>query len=242
MMWRVRVLLGMLTLQAVVVTAEVLLELRFDGAHEGVASDTSGNGRHARIVGASMVAGRIGRGIAFADKSDHLRVGFVEALGLTRGTFTISCWFKPDAEQYTRSGSYELLGTAADRGPGWRLYVTWASVVFRSGEGYGDARSYWQVSTDPSRDEVLAGQWNHVAVTRDGQGVARIYLNGRLCRQSEKQFAVTPARRDVSIGSYQFGYAYPFVGVLDEVAITNHAMSPRRVFEHAVLGRLGVQR
>jgi hypothetical protein len=217
--------------------AQPLLELRCDGDQTEVAADTSGNEHNARVVGAERVPGRIGMGWRLDDKADCLIVPYSESLSLTDGPFTISCWFKPAADGYTRQGTYELMGTGADRGPGWRLYITWGGVVFRSGEGYGEGKTFWQINSDPKREDIFAGQWNHIAVTRDEQGIARLYLNGQLSDQSDEPFAITPARSDLSIGSYRFGYAYPFPGVLDELVITDRAMSARQIFERAILGQ-----
>ena len=206
----------------------------FDEGAGDVAADGSGKAHHAQLHNAQWVEGKRGKAVAFCDKKSWVGIDWREDLALASGPFTVACWFKP--VEFSWKGTYELLGKGGDVGPGWRLYITWNAVVFRSGDGRGkQGGAHWQVHTQSATDEIFVNQWNHVAVTRDADGIVRLYLNGRECDRSGEPFKITRQRREVCVGSYASGYAYPFNGVIDEVVIRDDAMSALEVFREAHL-------
>ena len=147
------------------------------------------------------------------------------------GPFTLAVWFRPDADQDYRQ-QQELVNTAGDTGPGYRLTYSWRVIHFISGTGgrTPDGKAdYWSVDTDPTVQRVVDGAWNHVAVVRDEKGFVTLYLNGQPTRRSQKPFAVTQGKSPLTIGAYMQGYAYPLKGAIGDVRIWQGACTAAEI-------------
>lgn len=147
------------------------------------------------------------------------------------GPFSISVWIKPDSSKDYRK-QQEILNTAGDIGPGWRLFYTWRMIVFRSGTGKRDETGkgiYWQLATNPAVDKVKNNEWNHIVVVRNKEGILSLWLNGKKAGESEKEFKITDANYQVTIGGYRSGYAYGFKGIIDEVKIYKGELNPEDI-------------
>jgi len=192
------------------------------------------------LKGGKFVEGKIGKGIYFDGKERETECIFFKDLAKDRffqdfegGPFTISVWIKPDStKEYNKQ--QEILNTASDIGPGWRLTYTWRMIIFRSGTGKRDETGkgeYWEVKTNPSIDKVFVDEWNHIAVVRNEEGILSLYLNGKKVAESEKKFDVISSNFGLTVGSYRGGYAYGFKGVIDEIKIYKGALSPEEILK-----------
>ncbi len=190
------------------------------------------------LKGGKFVEGKIGKGIYFDGKERETECIFFKDLAKDRffqdfegGPFTISVWIKPDStKEYNKQ--QEILNTAGDIGPGWRLTYTWRMIIFRSGTGKRDETGkgeYWEVKTNPAIDKVNLDQWNHVVVVRNEEGILSLYLNGKKVAESEKKFDIISSNFGLTVGSYRGGYAYGFKGVIDEIKIYKGALSPEEI-------------
>ena len=190
------------------------------------------------LKGGKFVEGKIGKGIYFDGKERETECIFFKDLAKDRffqdfegGPFTISVWIKPDStKEYNKQ--QEILNTAGDIGPGWRLTYTWRMIIFRSGTGKRDEQGkgeYWEVKTNPAVDKVNLDQWNHVVVVRNEEGILSLYLNGKKVAESEKKFDITSSNFGLTVGAYRGGYAYGFKGVIDEIKIYKGALSPEEI-------------
>lgn len=200
--------------------------------------DIAGN-RSGVAKGTSWVSGRIGQALYFDGKEKGegelacvnfpLTVSepFLQSFDDT--PFAISLWFKPDPSKNTKIHQ-DLLNTGSDKGPGWRLIYSWGSVIFRSGDG----NSYWDVKSVPARHTVVIDAWNHVAISRDNDGILSLYLNGALAGQSSNAFVVTPKPMALCVGAYGGGAAYAFRGAMDEIKFFKGALTPAEIYQ---LGR-----
>jgi hypothetical protein len=148
------------------------------------------------------------------------------------GPFTIEVWFRPDpGKDYRRQ--QELINTAGDTGPGYRLTYSWRALRFMSGRGGHKAEGkpdYWSVVTNPATHKVVEEGWNHVVVVRDEVGLVTLFLNGVVAARSEKPFPVTRGRAPLTIGAYLQGYAYPLSGAIGEVRISRGAKTAAEVY------------
>jgi hypothetical protein len=158
--------------------------------------------------------------------------------------FTIEVWFRPDPGKDDR-GQQELVNTASDTGPGYRLTYAWRMLQFLSGTGRlrpDGKEDYWAVSTNPATHKVVEGGWNHAAVVRDDRGMVTLFLNGAPAARSEKPFPVTRGRTPLSIGAYLRGYAYPLLGAIGEVRIYRGAKTAAEVYagSQGVGRRIGI--
>ncbi len=194
---------------------------------KGVASEGS-KGHGVSLKKVKWVEGKRGMGLRFETNKSFVSIKHQADMTFT-GPFTLQCWIKP--EGYKTGSVHELMTKAhGGQGPGWRLFIAWGTIQFRTGEGRGAGKTYWALSTKPEETEILNGQWNQIAVTRDKDRILRIYLNGRELAKSEKAFEVVPTKRPLSIGNFHEGYEYPFKGVLDEVAIYGRAKTAKELF------------
>jgi hypothetical protein len=149
-----------------------------------------------------------------------------------RGPFTIEVWFRLGSGKDYRQ-QQELVNTAGDTGPGYRLTYAWRMLQFISGTGGrtpDGKQDYWAVATNPATHKVVEGGWNHVAVVRDGPGLVTLFLNGAVVARSEKPFPVTRGQAPITIGAYLQGYAYPFLGAIGEVRIYRGARTAAEVY------------
>lgn len=196
-------------------------------------------GIEGELKGGKFVEGKEGKGIYFDGKERDTECIIFKDLAKDKfiqefegGPFTISVWIKPDStKKYNKQ--QEILNTAGDIGPGWRLTFTWRMIIFRTGTGKRDESGkgeYWEVKTNPSIDKVKLDEWNHIAVVRDEEGKVSLYLNGKKCAESEGKFDIIPSSVYLTVGAYRGGYAYGFKGVIDEVKIFKGALKPEEIF------------
>jgi len=215
---------------------------RFDETGGLAVVDGSGNGRDGQILadaqGVEHVAGRSGGALAFTGGPQDTRgeAGCVAIAGLgeidwSRG-LTIEVWVRFD--ELVRPSTYEIVSnTVADRGPGFRLMLSWASLWLRSGEG-GSGRT-WGAGSDPSVTALRTGEWYHLAGTYDGS-VFRVYVDGALVGESEPGLTLTPGEPTVWVGSYRAGFAYGLTGAVDDLRLYSTARSAAQIVMDAKLG------
>ena len=215
---------------------------RFDENEGDTIADASGNGHDATMKGeVQRVEGRVGRGVYLnGEKGTGVVVPDADDLNCT-AAITVEAWVKPDALK--REAQYDIVNKGSDRGPGYRLFISWNSLRFRSGGGFGE--DFWDVGGNLAVTPMTWGRWHHVAATYDGQ-VYRVYLNGveiasggTLHREKENvpldgaTHPITVNSKPLTIGSFSQGYAYVFRGAIDEVKIYSRAKSAGEVFQAA---------
>ena len=124
------------------------------------------------------------------------------------GAFTIEAWIRYNSV----TASTIFLGHTNSSGKGWNFYRDNGSLQFTASSGVIGLSSAWTPS---------AGGWYHIAIDRDGSGVARLYRDGTML---VKQTGATGSIDDPSIGLYLSRIAYVdtwnFNGWMDEVRIT----------------------
>lgn len=188
--------------------------------------------------GVKRVAGRTGMALEFSggDRTQRGNAGCVQLKGLEQVDWgkglTVEAWVL--FTKLERPATYEIVSTTKDdRGPGWRLMVSWQSLWLRTGGG--GAGKTWGACSNPSAVRFATGQWYHLAGTHDGS-VFRVYVDGVLAGQSAAGLRLPPGEPTVNIGSYRGGYAYGLNGVVDDVRLHNYARNSAEIISSAKLG------
>ena len=212
---------------------------RLDEGTGRAVKDASGNKRDGRILnagrGTRWVEGRSGRAVEFlgGDPSKRSVAGCIEIPNVGdmdfTGGLTIELWIK--FTRIDRPETYELVSnTESDRGKGFRLTLSWLQLAIRSGPG--DPGNNWGAASNPAKTPIRTGVWYHLAATYDG-ATYRVYLDGVQVATSEPGLSLTKGRPSIYIGAFNGGYAYGLNGVVDDIRIHNHALSPRQILNAA---------
>ncbi len=215
---------------------------RFDEGEGGKALDASGKGHDGVIKGqVERVPGRVGQAVYFnGEKGAGVVIPNADDLNPT-SAITIETWIKP--EPLIREVTYDIVNKGGDRGPGYRLLISWAALRMRSGGGYG--HDHWDVYARLPEHPIRWGMWHHVAATYDGR-LYRLYLDGIEVTSGATLYQeggsapldgsthpLTVNKMSLTIGSFSAGYAYIFIGVIDEVKIYTRAKSAEEIFRAA---------
>jgi hypothetical protein len=196
------------------VWADLVGYWKFDEGSGTIAYDSSGNGLDGTLNGdPQWVAGQLGGALDF-DGDDSVEIPHNPILSITN-EITISAW------TYMRgNASGELVivskgGWAANDLP-YELTETPGGVI------------YWQFYDDGGRDTCApqsppVEEWHHIAATYDGQ-IFKCYIDGVLADEWAYAGTMPENTASVTIGQRSRG-GYYFNGMIDEVAIYDHALS-----------------
>lgn len=190
-------------------------------------------------VGASWdPAGKSGGAAAFDGQDDYFELVAPGAqLDFGSGDFTLSAWVKSDAFAATTSHQMLVLarGIGATPQHGYRLFFQWTDFhkhylsanIADGSDSAGLSPLYQEYFVD------RAGQWIHLAMTRDGQQLA-VWVNGQLHNST-----IAPSVGDISvegqlndrfrIGALPYQGLWPFEGSIDEVRIYTRALDDREL-------------
>jgi hypothetical protein len=188
----------------------------FDEGSGSVVSDTSGEGNHGTIVGATWTSqGRFGGALIFDGVDDWVSISEASALHLTTN-LTLSAWIYPTAPRpglrtvmSTEHGSYHIHASSELNRPfiGIDVDGTYHDL-------YGERR-------------LPAHTWTHLASTYDGNTL-RLYQNGvEVASRSLSGPAQGPVTW-LAIGGNSLGREF-FQGRIDEVRIYNGALTASEI-------------
>lgn len=185
----------------------------FDNVTGAKAFNTRFGQLHATLNSVSVRPGAIGQALYFdpALSQSYAHVDIVDRNGLyTPVTFndasiSIAMWIRP--EQLQTGATYVLFD-------GQTFSLTLVDGVLRFAVGAEIVRS---------SASAVAGSWQHVAVTYDGQ-TARVYLNGVQDTTRSIVHGIPTAFNTLYIGGHPNGYE-TFPGAIDEVLLSNNALS-----------------
>ncbi|MCK1597287.1 LamG-like jellyroll fold domain-containing protein [Bradyrhizobium sp. 164] len=191
-------------------------------------ADASGHGIVGTLTnGATFTAGRYGNAVALDGVNDFVDLGNPTALQLT-GSMTLSAWVyvrsfpaddAPVVSKRTWGESGYQLDITADTGPrtiGFKLTNSSGGQMFR----------YGATALQPNT-------WYHVAGVYDAAGqTLNVYLNGVL-DNGQLIGTVTSSQQNsmanVNIGSRPGRAGFEFPGLIDDVRIANHALTPDQI-------------
>ena len=189
-------------------------------------------GNHGTLMnGVSITNGKVGKAFTFDGSDDFVDLG-TNAAVLGTGPLTIDFWLKTSATRATLIqqrdktsivGQYfvtidDLLSPGAAAGK-----VCWGTYGDRAGEGEGLAFDICSTSN------INDGAYHHLAVTRETDGTARIYIDGALDRSSSDQTPVNLQSLNVYLGADGRDDNNFYSGQLDEVELFQRALSQSEI-------------
>ncbi len=205
----------------------------------GNITDSSGNLNHGnpRLFEGNEygLAGKFNTSIDFENgvgsNGEYINFTTPSLINSLENQLTLEAWIKPE--------SFPNDPTIIDKGPSLlSLYVSSGAnnlLTFILDTSSGGATSY-TADTDMS-----PGEWYHVVATYNGSQV-RLYLNGELdSTPSARTGTVSTNNLDLVVGSGWSGAnpnAFPFDGLIDEVAIYNRSLNAQEISDRYARGVL----
>jgi len=165
---------------------------------------------------ATITPGRLAAGLRFTKDANKIAVRPENDAMLNFGAtdFTIALWVKwslVDGEQVMVDKCDNACASI-----GWTLTkLSNQSVLFAP-------------LVQSSASAVTAGQWYHLAVTRESS-TARIYLNGSQVAQATGVGTIPASIQPVWLGERAGAQTFPMNGLMDEVAIWGRALSATEI-------------
>ncbi|MDD5144693.1 MAG: LamG domain-containing protein [Candidatus Pacebacteria bacterium] len=181
--------------------------------------DSSGNGNHGTVYGATSTAGKINGALSFDGTNDYVDVGNGATLAIT-DTITIESWV-----YYNDDPAHSHVSILSKWDDPVSAY--WADIVF------GTPRFYVNLSgTNPAnlsaKTALPIGSWTHLVYVADGSYL-RIYTNGKL--DSNPLAFSSPIESSTGrlyIGSNN-GERYFLQALIDDVRVYNYARTEAEI-------------
>lgn len=189
-----------------------------------LAIDASGNKNHAASHGDPLsTLGVQQQAVALPGHDDFLEVADAPSLHIT-GAITIEAWLRVDD---TNENGVLISKDFTYGGPSWCQMYFW-----------GQSRNL-QVAVNDDAGPTVVSQtpieprtWYHVAMTYDGIGRTRIYVNGRLdCENTTRYRGPIPVGdAPLRIGKRADGHA--FHGAIDDMRLFAEERTPAQILAH----------
>jgi hypothetical protein len=175
--------------------------------------DSSANTNHAIVSGTTLVEGISGKARYFNGTSDYIAVNNLIGVPYGNAVHSVEAWIKPFSLPAVRQWPI-LMGNASAGNYHW-LWNTNGTLQI----------GVWSGGT--CSVTLAVGAWNYVVSTFNGTTI-NCYLNGNYISQGAATFNL--AGISLKLAQVQIAEAY-FKGSLDEVRISNTALSAEEVAE-----------
>lgn len=188
--------------------------------------DSSGNNLNGTPTGTTYVGGKVGSARSF-NGSSNINLGTPSALQMT-GNQTIEMWLYPTDLSARRNPFAKAYG-----GEGTITQETSGVLNYYYGTAGGNGTPYQAIG---SIQPVIPYTWNHIAVVRDLRNMTLTwYINGKMTNTIAATYAsATASALPAYIGT---GYTNPYVGVIDEVRISNIPRSADEIRQSYEIGK-----
>ncbi|MBI5777891.1 MAG: Ig-like domain repeat protein [Planctomycetes bacterium] len=202
---------------------------KFDETSGATAMDSTGNGHHGTVSGATWSNGCL----SFDGLDDYVRVPNSPLLN-PQGSFSVDAWIFPTTDRYGH-----ILTKWGDTGDwsGQRAYALSTSsgrLVFGISDDAHQQDSQFHVFT--TQNGILAlNSWNHMTAVYDkSTGTRKIYINGtKIDERTDAPVNLTASMADIAIGGHLASSTILrstfFQGRIDEVKIYNYARSAAEI-------------
>ncbi|MGA1822143.1 MAG: LamG-like jellyroll fold domain-containing protein [Thermoplasmatota archaeon] len=186
----------------------------FDEGAGTKVNDSSPNRKHGTMVNmnsADWVAGINGTALDFDGSNDNVKVPWSSVLNLNR--VTVEAWIYP----HKVAGSFDTGAFIIHKRSGYFM-MTAEFTIETPSVVYAISRA------------AVKNQWNYMVGTFDGTTV-RFYINGELKATTTSSLGMSNTNNPLFMGAYDGGsyISYPFDGLIDEVKLSNKAISTKDV-------------
>ena len=203
----------------------------FDEGYGTVATDTSGNGNHGALYGATWTTGKSGNGLSFNGTSDYVSIPRTN-----NEDISIAAWFFKNANDITEPDTiFSAWKWHADIQLREGFAVQFSQIkpdrvhfILMTQDGSGN-----KTQKTVMKDLINSvGGWYHVVGTYDkATGKQRLYVNGQLAGTQTHPAGNTvvplTSFSDMRIG--RSGYKGYFNGTIDDVRLYNRALNSQEV-------------
>ena len=196
---------------------EVVAYWKFDEGSENIAYDSSGNGNHGTIYGATWTEGKIGGALYFGGYN-YVLVPNSPSLEIT-DELTLEAWIKVlySADSTILTKRYRF----SEVGYGLHFWGPERMVSFNVGASMYEGLETREISLELDK-------WYHIAGTYiKSTGEWKIYVNGVLENSLTRPGELAADNAPIYIGSHD--HTSFFRGVIDEIRIYNRALSPDEI-------------
>jgi len=218
------------------VTAGLVMHYNLDQLTGTTAPDASGNGNTGTLSGGvsfdtDSVAGQFDKALDFNGTSDYIAVSDGGNLPSPGDSFTVAHWVKTtDGEgNHVNYNLNSLQFSIGNTGVGGGTFT----VGIDSNVSSLDRAVY--------TDTVSNGSFNHIAVVFESDQVSAVYFNGnpQTATANDNHWLFNDAGNFSLMARRQPGTEFPVVGVLDDFAIFDTALSEQDVNDVMDLGVAG---
>lgn len=196
----------------------------FDETEGGNAADSSGNNHAGTLTGGPQwqpAAGKTGGAVAFDGVDDFIDCGRDESLDLTEGV-SVAAWIKPAGPVKDQ----KIVSNQDDVGGGYKLCIYNDKPEFE----IRDSGNIPSTSRFTQGGTVLEpGLWHHIVGTYCQGGSIKVYVNGKLDRDSPTPSILASSAGTLKIGREPFGNMYWFNGLMDDLQIYSYPLSQAQV-------------
>jgi hypothetical protein len=204
----------------------LVLRYRFDGADPESVRDLSGNGNDGRLVGGATYIGdeKFGKGLHLDGQAQGVIIQ--DAPSLRLNDFTIFAWIKRESADRVNAAIAPDGNANHDYGE-ILCYGHGGYGVGLNADGGLTLGKVWG-PTDPLFGPAISDTALHqVAVTKRG-AIVKFYVGGAM-RMSSEYHAGFEFDTDLAVGTLPENLQYTFLGVIDEVAVFDHALSDQQI-------------
>jgi beta-glucosidase len=196
------------------VNASLVALYEFDGS----AMDSAGTNHGSEKGKPYYVAGVFGQAINLDGAGDYVDCGNDSVFNITN-QITVAAWVNITAVP----GDWRTIIAKGDTA--WRLSTSQSQRTFH----FAICGPPW-VNLVDGKIEVPAGEWHHVCGTYDG-GIIRLYVDGVLDSTKSSTEGVPTNTYNVYIGENAEATGRYWDGLIDDVAIFNHALTTAQLIQ-----------
>ena len=220
--------------------ASLLGAWKLDDGGGTTAADASGNNRHGTLVGDPqwVAGGAMGGALELDGVDDYVVLGTIPYGDAGSADFSVALWVRTDGWN-DDAAMISNKDWNSGGNPGWAI----AGGAGNNGSwqwNYSDGQIRADFDPSVTVSLIATGEWSHLCVTHDRDGLARFYVGGQLIGESDISAITDSLDGDLPTvlgtdGAEGAVWAYWFAGVFDDVRIYNRLIS-----EAEILGLAGV--